>query len=108
MGIERQESLESLQQIHGKTSRQIENEQSPGVCFPGHFLFLIDPAASVNPSFQGTGESAQEDGFPRIDSGHVAPQGYRRGDKRDEIERNLKDSVGGHENTSGLSKAMKR
>ena len=58
VGIERQESLEPLQQINGKKSRQTENEQSPGVGLPGHFLFLIDPAASVNPSFQGTGEPA--------------------------------------------------
>ena len=106
--IQGQKMLDPLQHIEKDESGRIECQHRQGVPLPAYLPSRIDIAETVDQPFERPQHSVEADGLSLVHPCHVPSQRLDEGQQHDQIEYDLQQPKGVHQNFSGLSNAISR
>jgi hypothetical protein len=106
--VEREESLQALNPVHGKESERVEEEHRQRVRLPSHLRVRRHPQDPIDETLDRAEQPAEEHGLALVHPRHVAAQRLGEQQQNGHIEAKLQPAVCGHENSSGLSSATNR
>jgi hypothetical protein len=106
--VQRQQALQALQRVHREGAEQVEQHEGDGIHRPGHLLLGLDAADAVDGAL-GRAEDAHGPGGTALINGcHVGAERLDQQQQDDQIQPQLRNSIGSHQNFSGLSMAYTR
>ena len=106
--IQRQHALQALHGIHCQHTEQRKPQHRQRIAGPAHFLLAVHAAQAVKKIFDRSYPAHERWQLALVNSRHVPAEWLRQGDKHTEEQRDLQQSIGTHENNSGLSNAITR
>ncbi len=107
-GFSGQDALQALEEVHDQDAGKVEEQHRDGVGLPALLDVRPDARGPVDQALEPAERAIEPDGLPLVDPGHVEPERLRQSQQHDQVERQLKAAVAGHENTSGFSSATTR
>ena len=109
--IERQQSLEPLNEVNKQDAHDVKEQHRGRVGRPSHLAFfgsIRNATTAIDGALQPAEDAVEEQGTSFVDVRHVFSERLRQHEEHDEEENYLSDPLPAHEKASGLRSATNK